>query len=213
MVSACLARRPSSLPYVEETPWPARCQHWLIIQSAPSFKLLLLSRQLKLICARTSTERPKTEQNTMIDYWSDWKWNGRNSLIFKLLLRILNPNNNIIMIFTEYMAYMRKLNKIYIVAVHKVRCSNQHVQHQVRLLATLVSCGHQLQFPSAAQLQLTRLRWGSCQHLLSCAIQVSIVGVAISTFRCDSCQHLWVVIVIVIIDLNIHPRHGNAIND
>ena len=60
---------PSSLPYVEETPWPARRKHWLIIQPAPSFKslTLLLSRQLKLICARTSTVRPKTEQNTMID--------------------------------------------------------------------------------------------------------------------------------------------------
>ena len=45
----------SSLPYVEETPWLARRQHWLIIQPAPSFKSLLLLRQLKLICARTST--------------------------------------------------------------------------------------------------------------------------------------------------------------
>ena len=67
MGSAWPVRRPSSLPYVEETPWPARRQHWLIIQPAPSFKSLLLSRQLKLICARTSTEGPKTEQNTMID--------------------------------------------------------------------------------------------------------------------------------------------------
>ena len=57
----------SSLPYVDETPWPARRQHWLIIQPAPSFKSLLLSRQLKLICARTSTERPETKQNTMLD--------------------------------------------------------------------------------------------------------------------------------------------------
>ena len=60
------------------------------------------------------------------------------------------------MIFTEYMAYMGKLNKMYIIAVHKVRCSNQRVQHQMRLLSTLVSCGHQLQF--TAQLQLTHLR-------------------------------------------------------
>ena len=42
-------------------------QHLLIICPAPAFKSSLLSRQLKLICARTSTERPKTEQNTMIE--------------------------------------------------------------------------------------------------------------------------------------------------
>ena len=55
------------------------------------------------------------------------------------------------MLFTEYMAYMGKLIKIYIIAVYKVR-------RQVRFLSTLVTCGHQLQFANAAQLQLTRLR-------------------------------------------------------
>ena len=52
---------------VEETSWPARRQHWVIIQPAPFFNLLLLLKQLKLICARTSTERPKTEQNIMTE--------------------------------------------------------------------------------------------------------------------------------------------------
>ena len=48
---------------------------------------------------------------------------------------LLYDNN----IYRIYMAYMGKLNKIYIIAVHKVRCSNQRVQHQVRLLSTLVA--------------------------------------------------------------------------
>ena len=67
MGSVWPARRLSSFPHVEETPWPACRQHWLIIQPAPSFESLLSSRQLKLICARKWTVKPKTQQNTMID--------------------------------------------------------------------------------------------------------------------------------------------------
>ena len=69
------------------------------------------------------------------------------------------------------------------------KCCNQQAPSQVRLLSAIPSSGCQLQFLSVLAIDMT-------PAVKVVILKISATGVAINTFRCDSCQHIWVVIAI-----------------